>query len=182
MNTAMIVSNMNLEVCELVSQDSVVRFRTQCLQRLVYCFHFNGPVVLGTMSMMVVVDQVSIDRISELVSRTSSSIVELENATDNLDPNHKVSSSQIVETLIVEVCVCVDIYFPVLVSLLIVFIWIFHRYGKFVLVSSLTVTAYRACESGACQSISHEILCRSFDITIGEMVAWVHQDETDLTS
>lgn len=182
MNTMVNVSDINLEVCKIVSQHSVLWLLNQCLQCLIYSFHLDGLMVLSTTFMVIVIDSVSINRTSELVSRTSRSIVEFDNSADDLKTNDVVSSGQTFEFFVVEMCVRVDIDFPVLVLFLIVFAWVLHRYREFVLVSSFALSAIITSEDIACKGVTHDILCCSFDVKVGNVVAWVYQDEADLAT
>lgn len=42
--------------------------------------------------------------------------------------------------------------------------------------------AYTTCESSACEGIANDILCCSFNIPIGKVIAWVNKDEANLTT
>ena len=122
MNTSMVVADMDLEVCKLISQDSVVWLDAECLQSLIYCSNLYIPVVLSTTSVMIVIEPVSINGAGELVFRTVCSIVKPENAADDLDANDEIPVSESFEFFIVEMRIWVDVHLPVFVSVRVVFV------------------------------------------------------------
>lgn len=121
----MIVPDVNLEVCELISQDSVIWLFAQRLQCIVHGLQFNRPVVLSTSFMMIVVNPISVDRACELVSRTVRFVVEPEDTTDDLEADDIVSVRQVLKFVVMKVCIGVYVYLPVLVSRFVVVARIF---------------------------------------------------------